>query len=127
LLLLKKPVTLTAEGLVTGRTRKTARQFPSKSVKQPKDGAGMTIARPGDLLRVQLCTETARQSPSVWIRVERCDDEHRIVYGTIDDESAGLGRALGRGAKLAASYHQVQENAQIVGLGRTSSTDPSSK
>ena len=112
---------------MAGRTRKTTRQFPPKSVKQRKDGGGVTIGRPGDLLRIQLYSETAKRCPSVWMRVERCDDEHRIVYGTIDDESAGLGKALGRGAKLAASYHQVQENAQIVGLGRTSSTDPSSK
>ena len=120
-------MTLSAEDLVAARTRKTTRQFPPKSVKQPKNGTGVTIGRPGDLLRVQLYSETAKQSPSVWMRVERCDDEHRIVYGTIDDESTGLGKALSRGAKIAAGYHQVQENAQIVALGKISGTDPSPK
>jgi len=53
------------------------------------------------------------------MRVERSDDQHRIVYGTVDGESPGLGKALNCGAKLAVGHHLVGENANVVNLGRT--------
>jgi hypothetical protein len=111
------PVTLTAEGRVSGRTRRATREFPSKSVKQPEGGTGVSIGRPGDLLRIQLYSGASMQDCSLWMRVDRCDDQHRIVYGTIDVASSGLGRALSRGAKLAASYNSVRENIQLVNRG----------
>jgi hypothetical protein len=106
--------------IVAGRTRKEARQPRLSPVKQPVGGTGVSKYRPGDLLLVRLSSDTAKQSPSVWIRVERCDEQHRIVFGTVDGESPGLGKALDCGAKLAAGYHQVHENASVVSLGRAS-------
>jgi len=105
---------------VPGRVREKTPQLPSDPVKQPVGGSGVSTYRPGDLLLVRLSSETAKQPASVWIRVEHCDDQHRIVFGTVDGDSPGLGKALNCGAKLAAGYHLVHENASVVSLGRVS-------
>jgi hypothetical protein len=64
----------------------------------------------GDRLRVDLSSETVDSGVSVWICVDHCDDDHEIVFGTIDsDLSQQFGKALRRGAKLAAIYRQVRE------------------
>jgi hypothetical protein len=115
-------MTLRAEGLVAGHARKQSRQFALKSVKQPTGGTGVSLYRTGDLLRIRLSSDTAGNTPSVWIRVERSDDQRRIVYGMIDSGSVGLGKALSPGAKLAVGYHLVRENANVVNFGRTYST-----
>ena len=64
-----------------------------------------------DYLRVELLSETTDGPMSVWMYVDHCDDEHSIVFGTIDSEpSEQFGSTLKRGAKLAASYRQVREH-----------------
>jgi hypothetical protein len=112
---------------VAGHARKQSRQLPLESVKVPAGGSGVSFYRTGDLLRVRLSSDTAKHSPSVWLRVERSDDQHQIVYGTIDGGSAGLGKALSCGAKLAVAYHLVGENANVINLGRTHCMDSSCK
>jgi hypothetical protein len=47
--------------------------------------------------------------------VDHCDDEHSIVFGTIDDDSSHrLGKALTTGSKLAASFHRVRKGRTAV-------------
>lgn len=101
---------------MAGRVREKTRQIPSDPVKQPFCGTGVSTYRPGDLLLVRLSSDTAKQPPSVWIRVERCDEQHRIVFGTVDGDSPGLGKALNCGAKLAAGYHQVHRTHPWLAL-----------
>jgi len=104
---------------VAGRKRRETRQAGSSLVKQPAGGTGVSMYRPGDLLLVQVgSVTTAKQSSFVWLRAERCDDQHQIIYGIVDGESPGLGKALNRGAKLAAGYHLVRENASVIGPER---------
>ena len=67
----------------------------------------------GDYLRVELPSEVAGRSMSIWMYVNHCDDKHAIVFGTIDSQpSEWLGSALSSGAKLAVSYRQIREHRQ---------------
>jgi hypothetical protein len=64
----------------------------------------------GDYLRIEL-SQVAGRSMSIWMYVDHCDDQHAIVFGTIDIEpSEWLGSAFRSGAKLAVSYRQVREH-----------------
>lgn len=67
----------------------------------------------GDYLRVELLSEVAGRSMSIWMYVDHCDDKHAIVFGTMDSEpSEWLGSTLRSGAKLAVSYRQIREHRQ---------------
>ncbi len=64
----------------------------------------------GDYLRINIPSATTGTATSVWIRVERCDDEHGLVFGSIEAYSPVLpSKALSIGSKLGASYRHVQE------------------
>jgi hypothetical protein len=65
---------------------------------------------PGDYVRIQIMFG-GHDAASVWMCVDHRDDEHSIVFGTIDDDSSQrLGKALTTGSKLAASFHRVRED-----------------
>jgi len=85
-----------------GRRRSASSQSADAKTSNPKYGHG-------EYVRIEIVAE-ADHATSIWMRVERCDDERAIVYGTIDDEtSQGLGNALRSGARLGASYRQIRE------------------
>lgn len=71
----------------------------------------MSHFRPGDVVQVhmdRLFHENSRHSLVIWVRVERCDLEHRIVFGKIESESQGLTKALMYGSTIAVSYDLVR-------------------
>lgn len=74
-----------------------------------------SMYRRGDVLRIQVAFDVAKPPHSLWLSVERCDDRHGIVSGTITGTPIGFGKALSYGAKLGVAYHLVQENTSIVG------------
>jgi len=103
------------------RARKRTRQFGSTSVNQPRAGTAVSPYLPGDLLPVnlaQLAADVRRRSSFVWIRVERCDHQRRIVFGAIESEASGPDRALSHGAKLAVSYDLVLKNSSVLRTGK---------
>ncbi len=67
----------------------------------------------GDYLRVELLSERAGSSMSMWMYVDDCDDKHAIVFGTIDTKpSERWGDSPRTGTKVAVEYHQVREHRQ---------------
>jgi hypothetical protein len=64
-------------------------------------------------VRVELLSEAAGSSMSIWMYVNHCDDQHAIVFGTIDIEASDWwGNSLRTGTKVAVEYHQVREHRQ---------------
>jgi hypothetical protein len=94
------------------KTLKTRRQEDTRaSGGWMFDRNSMPKYKQGDYLRIELLSESTDGPMSVWMCVDHCDDEHAIVFGTIDTESSEwLGKTLTRGARLAASYRQVREH-----------------
>jgi hypothetical protein len=77
----------------------------------------MSNCRLGDVVSIQLFDSSFKPYSTLLLRVERCDDQHKILYGAIVGESfAELGRSLRRGAKLGVANHLVRENVHSVSL-----------
>lgn len=70
----------------------------------------------GDYVRIDVLSgPQLDEAISVWMRVERCDDRHSIVYGIVDDKGSKVfDRALSTGARLAASYRRIRERRTSI-------------
>ena len=69
----------------------------------------------GDYVRIDVLSGSQLdEAISVWMRVERCDDRHSIVYGIVDDKSSKVDRPLSTGARLAASYRRIREQRTSI-------------
>jgi hypothetical protein len=70
----------------------------------------MTYAK-GDYVKVEFPDETTGLGEWMWVRVDHCDDEKRIVYGVLDNEPAkGYGGKLGLGSQLAVAFDNIREH-----------------
>lgn len=66
----------------------------------------------GDHVKIEVVEETTGQSEWMWLFVERSDDVHRIVFGTLDSEPIVVhDMHLGQG--LAVSYDNVREHRRF--------------
>ena len=82
---------------------------PAASLQSARPRYSLPKYGPGDYVRIKIMG--ADEAPSVWMCVDRCDDVHSIVFGTIDDDNSHrLGKALTTGSKLAASFHRILED-----------------
>jgi hypothetical protein len=98
-------------------TERTSSHGRQKATRASAKGTLATNAMPkyhkGDYLRVELLSGVAGGSVSIWMYVEHADDEHALVFGTIDTEPAEwLGNSLRSGTKVAVEYRQVREHRQ---------------
>ena len=70
----------------------------------------MATYEPGDYVKVEFADATTGVDEWLWVRVSRCDDADKIVFGTLDsvpvNETSGK---LNLGAELAISFSQVRE------------------
>lgn len=69
-----------------------------------------TYAR-GDYVKVEFPDESTGIGEWMWVRVDHCDDQKRIVYGVLDNEPVNdpTGR-IGVGSPLAISFDNVREH-----------------
>ena len=73
-----------------------------------------TYAR-GDYVKVEFTDEATGIGERMWLRVDRCDDKKRIVYGTLDSEPLNdYGGQLHLGSKLAVSFAQIREHRKAA-------------
>lgn len=65
----------------------------------------------GDYMKVEFPDETTGIGEWMWVRVDHCDDEKQLVFGTLDNEPVNdyAGKMKG-GSQLAISYFQVREH-----------------
>ena len=71
----------------------------------------MPTYQSGDYIKVEFPDETTGIGEWMWIRVHSCDEEKRIVFGTLDNEPLnGYDREIQLGSELAISYSQVREH-----------------
>jgi len=66
---------------------------------------------PGDYVKVEFPEESTGSEEWMWVHVDRCDDEKRLVYGMLDNEPVNnYGGRLKLGSELAISYDQIREH-----------------
>jgi hypothetical protein len=46
----------------------------------------------------------------MWIRVHHCDDEHQLVFGSLDNEPVVNSEELQLGQEIAINYGKVREH-----------------
>jgi hypothetical protein len=69
-----------------------------------------TYAR-GDYVKVEFQDETTVIGEWMWVRVDHCDDEKQLVFGTLDNEPVNDYQGkVGLGSELAVSYAQIREH-----------------
>jgi len=72
---------------------------------------GEMIYERGDYVKVEFADETTGIGEWMWMIVDRCDDQKRLVYGKLDNEPLNdYGGRVGLGSELAVSYSQIREH-----------------
>jgi hypothetical protein len=65
----------------------------------------------GDYVKVEFPDETTGIGEWMWVRVHRCDDEKKLVFGTLDNTPVNdYDGEIELGSELAISYSQIREH-----------------
>jgi len=95
---------------VKAKVHLSKERAPAASLQSARPRCSLPKYGPGDYVRIEIILG-GEEAASVWMCVDHRDDEHSIVFGTIDDDSSHrLGKALTTGSKLAASFHRILED-----------------
>jgi hypothetical protein len=71
----------------------------------------MSLYEAGDYIKVEFSDETTGVGEWMWVRVDECDDDGQIVFGTLD--SVPINDQTGKlklGTELAISFTQIREH-----------------
>jgi hypothetical protein len=65
----------------------------------------------GDYIKVEFEGEGGMPGEWLWVRVDRCDDQKQLVFGTLDNEPLNdYGGEVALGSEVAVSYSQIREH-----------------
>jgi hypothetical protein len=66
---------------------------------------------PGDYVKVEFEGEGGLPGEWMWVRVSRCDDQKRLIFGVLDNDPVNdYAGKLKLGSELAVSYDNVREH-----------------
>jgi hypothetical protein len=69
----------------------------------------------GDYIKVEFPDEITGIGEWMWVRVDHCDEQKELVFGTLDNEPLNdYGKRVALGAELAISYDRVKEHRKAV-------------
>lgn len=72
---------------------------------------GMAKYEPGDYVKVEFRDNENRESEWMWVHVDSCDDENRLVFGQLDSIPVlDYGGKVRLGSQLAVSYDNIREH-----------------
>lgn len=75
---------------------------------------GMATYEAGDFIKVEFPDELTGVGEWMWVRVYRCDEKERLVFGTLDNEPVNdIGNKLKLGSELAISFDQIREHKKV--------------
>ena len=65
----------------------------------------------GDFVKIEFEDQATGIGEWMWVRVSRCDDERRLVFGILDNEPLNNYRGKIRlGSELAVSYDKIRDH-----------------
>lgn len=65
----------------------------------------------GDYVKVEFPDEITGIGESMWVRVHHCDDQRKMVFGTLDNAPVNdYCGGIELGSELAVSYAQIREH-----------------
>lgn len=74
-------------------------------------GVAMATYERGDFVKAEFPGDAGMPSEWMWLRVHYCDDEKKLVFGTLDNEPLNdYDGKIKLGSELAISYTQIREH-----------------
>ena len=71
----------------------------------------MPTYSPGDYVKVEFPDEATGIGEWMWVRVEVCDDQRKLVIGRLDNEPLkDYGGQIDLGSQLIVAYAQIREH-----------------
>jgi hypothetical protein len=71
----------------------------------------MPTYEPGDYVKVEFPDEITGIGEWMWVRLDYCDDESRVVFGTLDNEPLNdYDGKISLGSELAISYDNIRDH-----------------
>ena len=70
----------------------------------------MATFEAGDYVKAELTDEATGESEWLWMRVERCDDANRLVFGKLDSQPVVFPGELKLGQELAVSFDNIRDH-----------------
>ena len=71
----------------------------------------MPIYAPGDYVKVEFPDKATGIPEWMWVRVHHCDDEKKLVFGTLDNEPVNdYEGTIELGSELAISYTRIRDH-----------------
>lgn len=65
----------------------------------------------GDFVKVEFPDDATGVGEWMWVRVDRCNDQERLVFGTLDNVPlSDCGNKLKLGSELAISFDQIRQH-----------------
>lgn len=75
----------------------------------------MSEYQPGDYVKVEFPDEATGVGEWMWVRIRRCDNEKRLIYGMLDNKPVNdYEGKLCVGSELAVSYDKIREHRKAV-------------
>ena len=69
----------------------------------------------GDYVKAVFKDDRSDEAERMWVKVDTCDDERRVVFGTLDNEPiAAFLDKLWMGKELAISYDLIVDHRRSV-------------
>ena len=73
----------------------------------------------GDYVKAVFKDDRSGETERMWVKVDTCDDERRLVFGTLDNEPiAAFLDKLWMGKELAISYDLIVDHRRSVEFGQ---------
>ena len=69
----------------------------------------MTIEA-GDYIKFEMKDDSSGESEWMWLRVDRCDEPNRVVFGCLDSQPIVFAAELKLGQQLAVSYDNIRDH-----------------
>ena len=74
-------------------------------------GASLPTYQAGDYVKVEFPGKAGLPSEWMWVRVHHCDEDKKMVFGTLDNEPVNdYDDKLELGSELAVAYSQIREH-----------------
>jgi hypothetical protein len=75
----------------------------------------MSAYQAGDFVKAEFKDSLKGESEWMWVRVERADDEQRLIFGSLDSQPLlDYGGKLKLGSQLAISYENIREHKKAL-------------
>ena len=66
----------------------------------------------GDHVKIEVVNEHSGESEWMWLLVERCDDDNRLVFGKLDSQPIVM-NDMRLGQDLAVSYDNIRDHRRF--------------